>query len=303
MIATDDCALFQRLCLIRRFEETVLEQFGTGVFAGTTHTYVGQEANGVGVLARIAEGDTVCSNHRCHGHFLAYGGQPRELFAEMMGRVTGVCGGRGGSQHLQWRDFYANGILGGMVPVATGMAMAAKRQARGSLSVVFLGDGALGEGVVYESFNMASLWQLPVLYVLENNHVAQATPTELELAGSMVDRFRAFGIPCGHLDSSDVRDVLQAAAPLLDDVREGGGPRALVIDTWRFGPHSKGDDPRPAEEIDVMRATRDPLTILGQRLDEGVRAAIVGEVEATIRDAFETARRDPPADQLAPSPA
>jgi TPP-dependent pyruvate/acetoin dehydrogenase alpha subunit len=298
MIPTDDLSLFRSLYTIRRFEETVLGAFGSGVFSGTTHTYLGQEANAVAVLARIADGDTVCSNHRCHGHFLAYGGDPRALFAEMMGRVTGVCNGRGGSQHLLWRNFYANGILGGMVPIGTGMAMAAKRLGDGDLSVVFLGDGALGEGVVYESFNMASLWRLPILYVLENNHVAQATPTELELAGSMVDRFRAFGIACTHLDTSDVREILEVAAPLLDEVREEPGPRALVIDTWRFGPHSKGDDLRAVEHLEDIRATRDPVTIQGGCLDPATRLAVMEEVDAGIGHAFELASSDPAAEGL-----
>ncbi len=298
MIPTDDLSLYRALYTIRRFEETVLGAFGSGVFSGTTHTYLGQEANAVAVLAQIADGDTVCSNHRCHGHFLAYGGDPRALFAEMMGRSTGVCNGRGGSQHLLWRNFYANGILAGMVPIGTGMALAAKRLGEGDLSVVFLGDGALGEGVVYESLNMASLWRLPVLYVLENNHVAQATPTELELAGSMVERFRAFGIDCAHLDTSDVREILDVAGPLLDQVREEPGPRALVIDTWRFGPHSKGDDLRAVEHLEDIRATRDPVTIQGGRLNAAARQAVMDDVDSAIGHAFELAASDPPAEGL-----
>jgi len=140
---------------IRRFEETVLENFPKGVFFGTTHTYLGQEADAVGVLQQLQENDIVFSNHRCHGHFLAYGGDPRALFAELMGKATGVCGGRGGSQHLHWRNFYSNGVQGGIAPVAAGMALAEKLKSSGAVTVAFLGDGSLGQGVVYETLNMA----------------------------------------------------------------------------------------------------------------------------------------------------
>src|SRR4030065_1213407 len=141
--------LYRHLYRIRKFEDTVLANYPRGIFFGTTHTYLGQEADAVGVLTSIQENDIVFSNHRCHGHFLAYGGDPRALFAELMGRSTGVCGGRGGSQHLQWRHFYSNGVLGGTVPIATGMALAERR--KGSLAVtgVVLGGGQLGGGAVY----------------------------------------------------------------------------------------------------------------------------------------------------------
>jgi TPP-dependent pyruvate/acetoin dehydrogenase alpha subunit len=170
--------LYRSLYRIRRFEETVLDNFPRGIFFGTTHTYIGQEANAVGVITPIRENDVIFSNHRCHGHYLAYGGDPQALFAELMGRLTGVCGGRGGSQHLHWRNFYSNGILGGIIPIATGMAMAEKYKQSGVVTIAFLGDGTLGEGVIYESFNMASLWKAPILYVLENNHIAQTTQIE-----------------------------------------------------------------------------------------------------------------------------
>lgn len=278
---------------IRRFEETVLAQFPTGVFFGTTHTYLGQEANATGVLAHQQPDDVVFSNHRCHGHFLAYGGEPRALFAELMGRRTGVCGGRGGSQHLQWRNFYSNGVQGGIVPTATGMALAEKLQGRPTVTVAFLGDGTLGEGVIYEALNMASLWGAPVLYVVENNRIAQTTPVELALAGGITARFEAFGIPAIELDSSDVLEIHAAAGQLLADVRRLRRPQALVLHTCRFGPHSKGDDTRADEELKSLRATRDPLAIQATRLDEGARAVIDAGVEAEIMAAFQQALADP----------
>jgi TPP-dependent pyruvate/acetoin dehydrogenase alpha subunit len=292
---SEESLLYAAMFLIRRFEETVLEAFGRGVFPGTTHTCLGQEANAAGVLAHLEAGDIVVSNHRCHGHFLAYGGDPYVLFAEMMGRSTGVCAGRGGSQHLHWRNFYSNGVLGSTVPLATGMALAEKRKGRHSVTVTFIGDGALGEGVVYESLNMAALWGAPVLYVVENNHIAQTTPTRLALAGSIEARFNAFGIPAHSLDSSDVLEIHAMAGELLAQVRRLQAPRALVIATERFGPHSKGDDTRPAEDVPRLRRERDPLVIHAPRLEVQARAAIEAEVTARVAAAFQSALSDPAA--------
>jgi TPP-dependent pyruvate/acetoin dehydrogenase alpha subunit len=286
-------SLYRTLYLLRRFDETVLAKFPTGVFFGTTHTYLGQEANAVGVLAHRREDDIVFSNHRCHGHFLAYGGDPRALFAELMGKASGVCGGRGGSQHLQWRNFYSNGVQGGIVPVATGMALAEKRQGTGALAIVFLGDGTLGEGVVYESLNLASLWGAPILYVVENNRIAQTTPIEQGVAGSIPARFAAFGIPASELDSSDVLEIWPVAGELIEDARAHRAPRGLVIHTHRFGPHSKGDDTRQPEVVARLRETRDPLAIHAARLTPEARAAIEAEIDAQIDQAFTQALADP----------
>ncbi len=288
----DSPNLYRQLYRIRRFEETVLENFPKGVFFGTTHTYLGQEANAVGVLNHLKTGDIVFSNHRGHGHFLVYGGNMRALFAEMMGKSTGVCGGRGGSQHLQWRDFYSNGVQGGIVPVATGMALAEKRKGSGAVTVVFLGDGTLGQGVVYESLNMASLWGAPILYVVENNHIAQTTPVQSTLAGSISARFAAFDIPVNELDSSDVLEISALAETSLEDVRSRGGPRALILSTIRFGPHSKGDDTRAPQLVAALRSERDPLSIHAPRLTPEMRAAIEKEVNAEVKAAFEQALVD-----------
>lgn len=293
-----DGGLFRQLRLIRRFEETVLDNFSAGVFSGTTHTYLGQEANAVGVLCQRRADDIVFSNHRCHGHFLAYGGDARMLFAELMGRSTGVCGGRGGSQHLQWHNFYSNGILGGTVPIATGMALAERQKDTGAVVVVFVGDGAFGEGVVYESLNMASLWRVPILFVAENNHVAQSTPVELEMAGGIAARFQAFGIECHELDTSDVLEIAPAASQARDEVRATGRPRALLLHTCRFGPHSKGDDPRSNDELTRMRETRDPLAIHGARLDAATRRSLEEDIETQIADAYQQALADPVASFL-----
>ncbi len=285
--------LYKSLCRIRRFEETVLENFPRGIFFGTTHTYLGQEADAVGVLTNLAENDIVFSTHRCHGHFIAYGGNLRALFAELMGRATGVSGGRGGSQHLHWKNFYSSGIQGGIVPIATGMALAEKFKQTGSIAVAFLGDGTLGEGIIYEAFNMASLWQAPILYVLENNHIAQTTATELSLAGDISTRFAAFGIHSLQLESSDVTEIMPAARQLMAEVRQHSSPRALILDTCRFGPHSKGDDTRTTQVVDRMRAERDPIAIHGKRLPAEQRLEVETEVNQEVLRAFEQAYNDP----------
>jgi TPP-dependent pyruvate/acetoin dehydrogenase alpha subunit len=288
-----DNTLYSSLFLIRRFEETVLDNFPRGVFYGTTHTYLGQEADAVGVLSHLEAGDVVFSNHRCHGHFLAYGGDPRALFAELMGKATGVCAGRGGSQHLHWKNFYSNGVQGGILPIATGMALAEKRKGSGAITLAFLGDGTLGEGIVYEALNMASLWSAPILFVLENNHIAQTTPVELAVAGEIAARFTAFGIQAQQLDTSDVCEILPVAGGLIQEVRSLSVPRALILHTYRFGPHSKGDDPRDPHEVDRLRLRRDPLTIQASRLSPVERLEVESEVNQRVSDAFRRAVNDP----------
>ncbi len=281
--------LFEQLCTIRSFETLLLDQFASGVFPGTTHTSLGQEADAVGVLAHCQPQDVVVSNHRCHGHFLAYGGDPTALFAELMGKPGGVCGGVGGSQHLHWRNFYSNGIQGGTVAMAAGMAFAEKRANSGAIVFDFLGDGTLGEGIVYESLNMISLWSLPVLLILEHNHIAQTTSSDLAVAGSVTGRFEAFGIPVTHLDTSDVIEIEVTAGELAGKVREEVSPQALVIETARLGTHSKGDDTRDPKDVAQLWQQRDPIAILAQMLDDQESAEIKNTVDARIRAAFETA--------------
>lgn len=293
----DNQEIYRKMLRIRRFEETVLDSYSSGVFFGTTHTYIGQEANAVGVLACLEEGDVVVSNHRCHGHYLAYGGSMHALAAELMGRATGVVGGRGGSQHVMWKDFYANGILGGTIPLAVGMAYAEKARRTERIVFSFLGDGTLGEGVVYESLNMASLWGLPVLFVLENNRYAQTTPVSINLAGGIPDRFEAFGITTYEVDTVDVLDVYAMTKVSADSVRSGDGPHAMVIHTYRFAPHSKGDDMRDPEE--VMRYRKcDPVLLHAERLKPKLRRQIEAEVAAEVDEAFHQAKEDPLTDPV-----
>lgn len=285
--------LYRLVYTMRRFEETVLDNFGRGVFFGTTHTYLGQEANAAALLSQLEPGDIVFSNHRCHGHYIACGGDLRALFAELMGKPGGVCGGRGGSQHLHWRNFYSNGVQGGIVPTAVGMALAEQRLGRPTLAVVFLGDGTLGEGVIYEAFNLAALWSAPVLFVVENNRIAQTTPLELALAGEIAARFAAFGIPVHELDTSDALEIAPVAALALAAVRQQRAPRALILNTCRFGPHSKGDDTRPPEQVAAQRQQRDPLAILAAHLDEATRLSLHAEIDPRVAAAFQAALAEP----------
>jgi TPP-dependent pyruvate/acetoin dehydrogenase alpha subunit len=285
--------LYRAMLRIRRFEETVLDEFSRGRFYGTTHTYLGQEANAVGVLSHLGADDIVVSNHRCHGHFLAYGGDMRSLFAELMGRATGVCGGRGGSQHLHWRNFYSNGILGGTLPLAAGMALAEKFKRSNAITIAFLGDGTLGEGVVYETLNMSSLWSVPILFVVENNRIAQSTPINRHLAGDIAARFSSFGIPATELETSDVITIAESGNLIIDRVKTFHSPQTLILNTYRLGPHSKGDDPRPASEIALLRQQFDPVTIHAQRLEPDSISSIQAEVEVEVNQAFQTALADP----------
>lgn len=289
---SDDFSLYKTMLLIRRFEERALAEFSTGKLFGTTHAYIGQEADAAAIFAAADPGDVVFSNHRCHGHFLAYGGDPHALAAELMGKATGLVGGRGGSQHIHWKNFYSNGIQGGIVPVTAGMALAEKTSQTGQVAIVFIGDGTLGEGVLYETLNIASLWKLPILFVLENNRMAQTTPIELAVAGSIPARFEAFGIKTWELESSDVQVILPLAAEALANARSGL-PAALILHTYRFSAHSKGDDTRNRETIAALKQQFDPLLIQAARLlVEQIQQAET-DVAAIIEEAFTRASADP----------
>ena len=281
--------IYRLLYRIRSFETLLVDAFPTGVFSGTTHTSLGQEANAVGVLNHLLDDDIVVSNHRCHGHFLAYGGDPQALFAELMGKSSGVCGGMGGSQHLHWRNFYSSGVLGGTVAMAAGMALAEKRTGGDGIVFDFMGDGTLGEGIVYECLNMISLWQLPILIVLENNRIAQTTPSNLAVAGDIRKRFEAFDILTAELDSSDILEIMPVAGELVSEVRSTRTPRALVITTARLGSHSKGDDTRSDEELARLWMARDPIAIQGARLDAETRTQVEAEVDQAVQGAFQSA--------------
>ncbi len=284
---------YAQMFLIRRFEETLLDLFARGEISGTTHTSIGQEADAVGVAACLdRERDVIVSNHRCHGHYLAFTDDVDGLLREILGREGAICGGKGGSQHLCAANFYSNGILGSTVPLAAGMALAQREEGGGGIVTAFVGDGTLGQGVVYESLNFASLWTLPLLVVLEHNGYAQSTPSSLQVAGDVEARAAAFGIETNRLDSTDVTEIRAAAEGAVARIRRTGEPFFLVVDTYRFAPHSKGDDFRDPEEI-AERRRRDPLTVAAESLAEATRNELERAAEARLEQAVSDALAAP----------
>ncbi len=280
-------AMYETMALIRAVETSLLDLFGKGKLRGTVHTGIGQEGIAAGVVAALdLERDVICSNHRGHGHYLAYCGDAKGLIAEIMGLPVGVCRGVGGSQHLHKRNFYSNGILGGMAPVSVGMAMAEKTSKSGAIVVQFAGDGALAEGAFYESFNIAALWKLPYLLVVEDNGYAQSTPRALEQSGKLADRPKPFGIPVVEVDGNDVEAVYEAAEQLIEHIRSGAGPGMLYCTTYRLAPHSKGDDIRDKAEI-AEAWTREPIARARTKLAPDYCDAVDEAVATHVRDIIE----------------
>ncbi|MEU9036321.1 thiamine pyrophosphate-dependent dehydrogenase E1 component subunit alpha [Streptomyces sp. NPDC048352] len=260
----------ERMLAIRVFEEKLLELFAAGKVPGTTHTCLGQEHIPVALLDLVPDAD-VFSNHRGHGHYLARYDDPHGLLAEILGKDGGVCRGVGGSQHLYRPGFMSTGVQGSGVPVAAGAALSRKQRGTGGLSVCFIGDGTWGEGVVYETLNIAALWNLPLLLAVENNGIAQSTPASSALSGSIGQRAAAFGIEHVLIEGCDVDAIRARLAGSVARVRSG---RPLVVEfrTERLGPHSKGDDTRDAEWRARAAAT-DWYAVYGVPHDESFAAA------------------------------
>lgn len=254
------------MCEIRHTEEVLLELFSKGMLSGTVHTCIGQEACAVGVVTALdKDKDILFSNHRGHGHYLTYSDDIYGLIAEVMGRKDGVCGGVGGSQHIHKNNYYSNGIQGAGVPIVAGMALAEKMRGNNAISVAFIGDGTFGEGVVYETFNIAALWKLPMLVVVENNQYAQSTPSCDQHAGLLHERARVFGYEVTIVDGMDMEKIYIATKAIIKNIREEQLPQMLFLNTYRFAPHSKGDDFRSKKEIDINKV-RDPLVLIRKKL-------------------------------------
>ena len=282
--------LFKKMLLIRRFEERVLELFSEGVLSGTTHTCIGQEAISVVIAEHLQPKDIIWSNHRGHGHYIARTGDIKGLLAEMMGLPEGVCGGRGGSQHLCNGNFYSNGVLGSTAPIAAGMALAEKERKNDAIVVLFLGDGAFGEGVVYETLNLVSLWKLPVLIVVEDNGYSQTTASSMARSGHLANRFSCFGIGYSISDSVSAMGMWSDAKGATSCVRKTGLPFGLIYPTYRIAPHSKGDDFRPSSEIEYWKANN-PLDLLRNHLPSKDVYRIEAEVKLTLESAENEIRR------------
>ncbi len=280
------------MLLIRYFEEGVLKLFEQGKLFGTTHAYIGQEANAVGVITNLRAKDTVVSNHRCHGHYITHKQNPYALLCEMMGKKDGLCSGRGGSQHICDTNFFSNGVQGGIMPLAAGLAFSEKFNKTDNIIAVFIGDGTLGEGVLYETLNIVSKWELPLLIVVENNRYAQSTKIELTLAGKIKDRFTAFNIDTQELDTFNVSKIHQVSSIMINKIRKSNKPNCLILNTYRFASHSKSDDGRSQSEVEKWKR-KDPLIIAEKEIDNNVVEDIQSEIRNLISNEIQMAIEAP----------
>ncbi|HEY1795690.1 MAG TPA: pyruvate dehydrogenase (acetyl-transferring) E1 component subunit alpha [Stellaceae bacterium] len=283
---------FHDMLLIRRFEERAGQLYGMGLIGGFCHLYIGQEAVVVGLQAALKEGDTIVTSYRDHGHMLACGMDPKGVMAELAGRRDGYSHGKGGSMHMFSREknfFGGHGIVGAQVPIGTGLGFAHRYRDDGFISVTFLGDGAINQGQVYESFNMASLWKLPVVYVIENNRYGMGT--SVDRASARTDLFHrgvAYGIPGEQVDGMDVVAVNEAGQKAIEHARSGAGPIILEMLTYRYRGHSMSDPAkyRTRDEVNKMRTEHDPIDHLRARMIESKAAteAELTQTERKVRD-------------------
>jgi len=275
---------YHKILMIRRIEEAVEKIYSLNLIGGTTHLSIGEEAVAAGVIEALNEGDIVTSNHRGHGHFFSYTNDAHGFIAEILGLSCGVCGGRGGSQHLCKGDFYSNGVTGGMPPIGVGMAYAEKLKRSGRIVASFFGDGALCQGIMHEAFNIASILKAPILFVLEDNKYAMSTCSTEHTAGSIRERIESYGIRYRKADGMDVADVYKDSQELVDALRRDPAPAFLHCDTYRLRGHSKSDKCcyRSKDEERSWEA-KDPLKKLSEDIAPGKRVEIEGSVEAEIR--------------------
>ena len=262
-------AMYEQMLKIRVFEEHVNELYRTARMPGLAHLYSGEEAIAVGVCQALRRDDYITSTHRGHGHCLAKGARVDRMFAELLGKEAGYCRGKGGSMHIADQDtgnLGANAIVGGSAGIATGAAMSSKMRGSDLVAVCFFGDGALGQGLLYEVMNMASLWKLPVVYICENNQYNEYTHNAETTAGEMANRARAFGLLTEEIDGQDVRVVYATAQRVVERARQGEGPAFLLCDTYRYFGHHVGDIQRSyyraKEEEEHWMQHRDPLKLL-----------------------------------------
>lgn len=294
--------LLRKALGIRMFEQRLLKLFSEGRLNGTVHTCIGQEWTGVAVAEHLRPADVIFSNHRCHGHYLARTGNYTGLFAEIMGREAGICRGRGGSQHICDANVFSNGIQGGIVPVSTGIAFAQSMDKTDDITVVFIGDGTLGEGAVYESLNVASKWGVPLLIVLENNLYAQSTSQRQTLSGDIEARAQSFGITTMRGDTWEPEKLIESMGDAVSYVRTMRRPLFFCIDTYRLMAHSKSDDDRSKAEVDEywqrdvlhsFRETHPDLMLLEAELKAELDRAIVDAEKSPLSSGLELHITDP----------
>jgi acetoin:2,6-dichlorophenolindophenol oxidoreductase subunit alpha len=298
--------MYRRMVMIRLFEEQVNDLYTRALMPGLAHLYIGEEAIAVGVCEALRSDDYITSTHRGHGHCLAKGAAIDRMFAELLGKEAGYCKGKGGSMHIADPDtgnLGANAIVAGSAGIATGAAFSSKRLGNGRVTVCFFGEGALGQGVVYEVMNMAALWKLPVIYVCENNMYNEYTHVSEAAAGDILARGPAFGVPSESVDGQDVRAVYSVTQRLAERARRGEGPSFLMANTYRFMGHHVGDISREyyrsKQEEQTWKSERDPIkvateAILSQNIaDRAALGLIQAEVKAEIEKAVQFAMAAP----------
>jgi acetoin:2,6-dichlorophenolindophenol oxidoreductase subunit alpha len=286
-------ALYERMLLIRRMEEKLRADAAAGILPGAVHLYIGQEAVAAGVCMQLKDTDYVTSTHRGHGHFLAKGGDPKAMMAEIWGKKTGICQGMGGSMHVADVTkgiLGANGIVGGGFAICTGAAFSARLSGEGRVAVCFFGDGASNQGVFMECLNVSTLWKLPIVFVCEHNHFSEFTRAEQVTSGKIANRARAFGIHAAEVDGNDVEAVWQATREAVAKARAGAGPCFIEAETYRIQGHMEfekellaGGKYREADEIEQWRA-RDPIKRYGDKLvkSDAATAAQLEEIDERV---------------------
>jgi TPP-dependent pyruvate/acetoin dehydrogenase alpha subunit len=292
--------LYRRMRLIRRFEERVVELVNANEIAGVTHEYIGEEAVAVGICSALRSDDIITSTHRGHGHVIAKGAEVARMYAELFGRTTGLNRARGGSMHIadvSLGIFGANGIVAAGAPIATGAAWAAREEGSDRVAVAFFGDGAVNQGVLHEAMNMATLWDLPVIFVCENNGYAVSLPQRDATAGEIVGRAQAYGMEAVQVDGMDVAAVVTAAEQAVARARAGEGPSFIECLTYRFVGHHTAERTmnlgyRTDAEIDEWRL-RDPLVVGAAGFSDAEREALDDDVERELEAAIAFARESP----------
>lgn len=306
---TNWLGMYEKMLKIRIFEEQVNDLYTNAKMPGLAHLYIGQEAVAVGICENLRRDDYITSTHRGHGHCLAKGAAVDRMFAELLGKEAGYCHGKGGSMHIADPDtgnLGANGIVGGSAGIATGAALSARMRGTNQVSICFFGDGALGQGLLYENMNMAGLWTLPVVYVCENNLYGEYTHYSESTSGDIMMRGQAFGLECAQVDGQDVRAVYQVASQLIESVRQGAGAGFLLCNTYRYRGHHVGDINRAyyrsKEEEQRWMMERDPINIFSRWLvDQGlvetqeldqIAVKVRAEVQAGVEFALNAAYPD-----------
>jgi pyruvate dehydrogenase E1 component alpha subunit len=301
--------LYHQMWLVRYFDEKVDEFFAKGLIHGTTHLCVGQEATAVGACAVLQDIDKITSTHRGHGHCIAKGASPDRMMAELFGRETGYCKGKGGSMHIadvEKGNLGANGIVGGGIPIAAGAALTSKMKNLGYVVLCFFGDGASNEGSFHEAINLASIWKLPVVFFCENNQYGMSGPAR-EMIGieNIADRSKSYGIPGVTVEGNDIFEVMQATATAVDRARAGHGPSLIEAKTYRWKGHSKSDAKkyRTKEEELMWREEKDPIAHMAKRLVddkittpetlEELRVKALEEIEASVKFAEQSPMPSP----------